>query len=49
MEIEEIRRKILTCRDGEETQEINDIPVIEEGYKMKVAQSSPVRQRYVYV
>ena len=30
MELEEIRRKILTPRDGEENQEINDIPMIEE-------------------
>ena len=30
MELEEIRRKILTPRDGEENQEINDIPVIQE-------------------
>ena len=30
VEIEEIKRKILTRRDGEENQEINDIPVIEE-------------------
>ena len=30
VELEEIRRKILTPRDGEENQEINDIPVIEE-------------------
>ena len=30
MELEEIRRKILTPRDDEESQEINDIPVIEE-------------------
>ena len=30
MELEEIRRKIWTPRDGEKNQEINDIPVIEE-------------------
>ena len=30
VELEELRRKILTPRDGEENQEINDIPVIEE-------------------
>ena len=30
MELEEIKRKILTPRDGEENQEINDITVIEE-------------------
>ena len=30
VELEEVRRKILTPRDGEENQEINDIPVIEE-------------------
>ena len=30
VELEEIRRKILTPRDGEENQEINDIPVIQE-------------------
>ena len=30
MKLQEIRRKILAPRDGEETQEINDIPVIEE-------------------
>ena len=30
VEIEEIKGKILTRRDGEENQEINDIPVIEE-------------------
>ena len=30
VELEEIRRKILAPRDGEENQEINDIPVIEE-------------------
>ena len=29
-ELEEIRRNILTQRDGEESQEINDIPVTEE-------------------
>ena len=30
VELEEVRRKILTPRDGEENQEINDIPVIQE-------------------
>ena len=30
MELDVIRRKILKRRDGEENQEINDIPVIEE-------------------
>ena len=30
VEIEEIKGEILTRRDGEENQEINDIPVIEE-------------------
>ena len=30
MELEEIRRKKFTSRDGEENQEINDIPVIEK-------------------
>ena len=30
VEIEEIKGRILTRRDGEENQEINDIPVIEE-------------------
>ena len=30
VELEEISRKILTPRDREENQEINDIPVIEE-------------------
>ena len=30
LELEEIRRKVLTPRDGEENQEINDIPVVEE-------------------
>ena len=30
VELEEIWRKILTPRDGEENQEINDIPLIEE-------------------
>ena len=30
VEIEETKRKILTRRDVEENQEINDIPVIEE-------------------
>ena len=30
VELEELRRKILTPRDGEENQEINDIPVIQE-------------------
>ena len=30
VELEEIRRKILTPRDGKENQEINEIPVIEE-------------------
>ena len=30
VELEESRRKILTPRDGEENQEVNDIPVIEE-------------------
>ena len=30
VEIEETKRKILTRRDGEENQEINHIPVIEE-------------------
>ena len=30
MELEAIRRKTLTLRNGEENQEINDIPVIEE-------------------
>ena len=31
VELEEIRRRILTPRDVEENQEINDIFVIEEG------------------
>ena len=30
VELEKIRRKILTRRDGEKKKEINDIPVIEE-------------------
>ena len=30
VELEEIRRKILTHRDGEENQEINHIPVMEK-------------------
>ena len=30
VELEEIKRKILTHRDGEENQEINDIPVIDK-------------------
>ena len=30
LELQEIRRKNFTPRDGEENQEINDIPVIEE-------------------
>ena len=30
MELEEIRRNILTSRDSEENQDINDIPVIEQ-------------------
>ena len=30
MALEEIKRKTLTPRDGEENQEINDIPVTEE-------------------
>ena len=30
IELEEGRRKILTPRDSEENQEINDIPVTEE-------------------
>ena len=30
VELEEIRRKIFTPRQGEEIQEINDIPGIEE-------------------
>ena len=43
MELEEIS-KILTPRDGEENQEINDIPVIEDRLWNKMAQWSPVRQ-----
>ena len=30
VELQKIRRKILTCRDVEESQEINDLPGIEE-------------------
>ena len=30
MELEEVRRNILTPRNGKENQEINDIPVTEE-------------------
>ena len=30
MELEEISRKILPPRDGEEKQEVNDVPLIEK-------------------
>ena len=39
MELEEIRRNILTLRDGEKIQEINNIPVIEDRIQN---QSDPV-------
>ena len=35
MELEKIRKKILTLRGGEENQEINGIPVIEERIRNK--------------
>ena len=43
VELEEIK-KVLTPRDGEENQEINDIPVIEERIQNEMAQWSPARQ-----
>ena len=48
VELEEIWRKILTPRDGEENQEIYVIPVQRKGYGMKLAQWNPMRQTYVY-
>ena len=41
VELQEIRRKILTPRDGEENQEINDIPVMEERIRIKNGPMEP--------
>ena len=41
MELEEIRRKILTPRNSEENQEISDIPVIEERIQNESGQMGP--------
>ena len=41
MELEEIKRKILTPRDGEEIQDINDIRVIEERMKNEYSSIQP--------
>ena len=41
VEPEEISRKILTPRDGEENQEINDIPVIEESIQNESGPMEP--------
>ena len=41
MEFEEIRRKILTPRDGEENQETNDIPVIKERIQNEICPIEP--------
>ena len=41
MELKEIWRKILTPRDGEENQKINDIPVMEERIQNESGQMEP--------
>ena len=41
VELEEIRRKILTPRDGEENQETNDIPVIKERIQNEICPIEP--------
>ena len=49
VELEGIRRKNLTNRDGEENQEINDIPVIEETMRNENDRIEPNGIRYVCV
>ena len=49
VELEGIRRKNLTPRDGEENQEINDIPVIEETMRNENDRIEPNGIRYVCV
>ena len=44
MEVKAIRKKNLTPTDGEENQEINDIPVIEEETEWKWSKLTPLRQ-----
>ena len=41
VELEEIRRKMLTPRDGEENQETNDIPVIKERIQNEMCPIEP--------
>ena len=41
VELEEIRRKMLTPRDGEENQETNDIPVIKERIQNEICPIEP--------
>ena len=48
VKLEEIRRKILTPRDGEENQEINDISVVIIRNENGPLESSE-RDRYMYV
>ena len=43
MEVEAISKKNLTPTDGEENQEINDIPVIEVGNRMKMVQVDAIK------
>ena len=43
MEVEAISKKKLTPTDGEENQEINDIPVIEVGNRMKMVQVDAIK------
>ena len=45
MELEELRRKILTPRDGEENQEINGIHMVEE----RIQNERNMRQICVHV
>ena len=49
MELEGIKRKILTPRIGEEKQEMNDIPVEGESIQNENGLMKPMKQRYEYM
>ena len=49
MELEGIKRKILTPRIGEENQEMNDIPVEGESIQNENGLMKPMKQRYEYM
>ena len=49
MELEGIKRKILTTRIGEENQEMNDIPVEGESIQNENGPMKPMKQRYEYM